>query len=196
MTDRHQKLWKLISFVTVSCAGGEVYIACTIPSTLDNATNFWILLGAVDIRSTWERFGKDLMSVRRPVFINHWDGHPCGPLLHSLADPALARGLAIGLFVQFFGTRNKLPCGCCEARYELHKNMVEVHNPQQRSPEQEALRTRIPLQIMYPFYECVSLVINTRNGVEAVGYGCCGNCLWLKNGCRYKFDNPRHRQEC
>lgn len=107
-----------------------------------------------------------LLATRRLVCPNKRDGAPFSRLIDKLAKTQ-GKGmllLAEALCVQMFGVRNMVPCNCCEARYKMHGNNIDG--------------TRI--QIMYPFFDCISLYVNLSDGTElTVGDGCCGNCLWL-----------------
>lgn len=110
-----------------------------------------------------------LMAHRRTIFVPASSGSPWGGLLAQLAQawadaPHGKDFLRLwwALYVQLFGTRNEVPCNCCDARYAMHRDIVDGR----------------PVQVMHPFFDCVSLTFRGGNTPPAA-LGICANCLWM-----------------
>ncbi|KAK4148943.1 hypothetical protein C8A00DRAFT_38473 [Chaetomidium leptoderma] len=187
--ETHQLIWENIRFVSFGRNIGRLYIGWDFPGSKKGICDFFKTIMCLQGLEKADRFKAStigsvmtnthllerLMLGRRIVFTNKFDGAPFGPLVHRLASAPfpLRNRLVLALFVQVFGVRNIQPCNCCEARYKIHANDVSG--------------TRI--QVMYPFFDCISLNIDKT---FMVVNGCCGNCMWLGSDgyCVYHEDQP------
>lgn len=161
-----------LTYVRISSLGGigqDAVFAWDLPDNPQNVYSFFRDMGAdAETMAYLERHSTALLQRKRTIYLPYTHGDVFSKTLELMRYPDRLRGL----FVQFFGHRNVVPCSRCEKTYTTTRVTVVA---------------RQTMLVMVPFLECLSLVV----GDDVFSAGRCGNCLHkdCPHDCNYSLED-------
>lgn len=184
---RDNEIWRrLRASIKIHHLGGvagDDYLEWAIRSR-EGAISLWTSLGLERQVVEFLRTSSDRLRNRNfPMFAEASGGMPWGSYMGALSCDARRR---VGLFVQVHGSRNLVPCECCENRYlaRYHHHEVAGPSPTKRPRTRAATVPRdTQRHVMLPWFGCVS--------VPGFQNGACGNCLYHVEAEKCSFSKPR-----
>ena len=148
---------------------GEIFLSWELPPNPDLIKQFFVEMNASNaILSFWDTHSRALIRKLKPIYLPLHCGRPFSATIAQLSRTDRLKGL----FVQFFGSRNAVPCSRCE-----HAYASTVVRPNGQIDGNGCLT-------MSPFFECKSLIV----GEERFDHGRCGRCLFKV--CSPFFSSP------